>query len=366
MGPKGLGKLIKSRSPRSIVWEKNLRGKKMTIDARLLLYTVMISTRGKNDGMDIITSSGRVSSHIHGIYNWIMNLIEYEIEAVWIFDGPPPDIKKGTLKKRAMIKQKARQELCEDIEHNMSLEEVIKRKKKTVDINDRMRDEVQELLALFGVPYLNALSEGEMQCAAFGKTHWTISEDWDALVFGSSNMIKQISFSKNMFVRISLRNLLDDLGLTHQEFIELCIFMGCDYCPKINGIDFEVYDVYKLYKNPEQFIQYLEDMNSQHIQETGKVKYIIPNDYITTFNEAKSFYLEGPIINPESNKLRLNWKQPDYEGLISFLCDKFELDYDLVSRDINHVRKMYNKYSNFRQRQSVSYSNHFNFIKSRQ
>ena len=362
MGIKGLWKLIQKTAPSSVIVEKNLRGKRVVLDVPLVTYSFMISIRGKNNGMDLVTSSGRLSSHIYGAYNWIMNLIEFETESVWIFDGPPPEIKVKTLKKRAMTKKKASKRL-EDYNDAMADSDIVKCKKKTVRVNSKIRNEIQELLGLFGMPYLNAISEGEMQCAAFGKTHWTISEDWDTLVFGASNMIKQISFEKGTFMRISLRDMLDKLGLTHEQFIEMCIFMGCDYCDKIEGIDFEVYEVYKQFKNASLFLEYLNQQNSIHLQETGKIKYIIPEDFEATFDEVKSFYSEGLVINPDSDKLRLDWRKPDYEGLTTYLCDKFEMDYEQVQRDLRFVSVMYDRYINNKRFRGASYSNHFSFSK---
>lgn len=51
----------------------------------------------------------------------------------------------------------------------------------------------QELLQLFGIPYLIAPMEAEAQCAYLdltGQTHGTITDDSDIWLFGGNNVYK--------------------------------------------------------------------------------------------------------------------------------------------------------------------------------
>ena len=60
----------------------------------------------------------------------------------------------------------------------------------------------QELLQLFGVPFLVAPMEAEAQCAALDRadhTHGTITDDSDVWLFGGRHVYKNF-FSQNKYV----------------------------------------------------------------------------------------------------------------------------------------------------------------------
>ncbi len=102
--------------------------------------------------------------------------------------------------------------------------------------------EVQRLLALMGVPYVQAAGEAEAQCAALakaGKVWATATEDMDALTFGSPVLLRHMTFSAARKVPINefkLDKALEGLELTMDQFIDLCILSGCDYTETIRGI----------------------------------------------------------------------------------------------------------------------------------
>jgi flap endonuclease-1 len=366
MGIKGLGKLITQYSPSSIQDYNNLRGSKFVLDVYILLYSTMIASRKYNYGRDVKTSMGRVSSHITGMFYKILSFINTDVETLWVFDGPPPEIKKDLMRKRSCAKQRAKNELLltererideyfnslensvdsdgeyQDVEvyKNFNRDSDIKNRKKTVEISKSIVHDVQTLLELFGISYIVAISEGEMQCAAFSNTYGAVSDDWDTLVFGSSNMIKNIKFHNKRYTKISLSSILFDLDLTHTQFVELCILLGCDYCPRIKGIDFDIYQQYRIHKNVDSFINFLHDENER----LGEVKYHIPDNYYATFSNAKNFYIHGEIIDPYSVSLSPEWKEPRYDELTSFLCDDFEMDRTMVISNLEVVKRKFNQY----------------------
>lgn len=62
--------------------------------------------------------------------------------------------------------------------------------------------QLQELLRLFGVPYLVAPMEAEAQCAALDRadhTHGTITDDSDVWLFGGRHVYRNF-FSQNKYV----------------------------------------------------------------------------------------------------------------------------------------------------------------------
>jgi len=131
-----------------------------------------------------------------------------------------------------------------------------KLEKRMVKIRKEHVDEAVELLSLMGVKTLIAPSEGEATCADLTKREiakYLISEDMDSLTFGTTNLIRNFKLepmkpvkrkvkeepdleSKFTMDVINLENVLNDLELTMDSFIDLCILFGCDYSPTITGV----------------------------------------------------------------------------------------------------------------------------------
>ena len=61
----------------------------------------------------------------------------------------------------------------------------------------------------------------------------------DALCFKTTTLLRRLTMPearKLPVQEISYEKLMAVLGLTHDEFVDLCILMGCDYVPNIRGI----------------------------------------------------------------------------------------------------------------------------------
>jgi flap endonuclease-1 len=67
----------------------------------------------------------------------------------------------------------------------------------------------------------------------------TATEDMDALTFGTPMLLRHLTFAetrKMPIVEVHLDKVLSGLGLSMDQFIDLCILCGCDYCDAIRGI----------------------------------------------------------------------------------------------------------------------------------
>lgn len=96
-----------------------------------------------------------------------------------------------------------------------------------------------------GVPVFDAPCEAEAQCAELakaGKVFATATEDMDALTFRTPKLLRKMTFAasgkgqKQTVVEIDLEKVLQGLRLSYEEFVDLCILCGCDYCSTIKGI----------------------------------------------------------------------------------------------------------------------------------
>ncbi|XP_024939553.1 DNA repair protein complementing XP-G cells homolog isoform X2 [Cephus cinctus] len=117
--------------------------------------------------------------------------------------------------------------------------EIGKLERQATDITDQMRIEAQELLRLFGIPYIVAPMEAEAQCAyleTINLTDGTITDDSDIWLFGGKCVYKNF-FNNNKRV---LQFLSDDIKyhfkLTRYEMIQLALLVGSDYTTGVPGI----------------------------------------------------------------------------------------------------------------------------------
>ncbi|XP_029904339.1 DNA repair protein complementing XP-G cells homolog [Myripristis murdjan] len=108
-------------------------------------------------------------------------------------------------------------------------------------VSGQMYLESQELLRLFGMPFLVAPMEAEAQCAALDRadqTHGTITDDSDVWLFGGRHVYKNF-FSQNKYVEhyqyIDVQN---QLGLDRTKLINLAYLLGSDYTEGVPGVGY--------------------------------------------------------------------------------------------------------------------------------
>merc|ERR1712142_1180835 len=155
-------------------------------------------------------------------------------------------------------------------------EDVEKFNKRLVRVTSKHNEEAKKLLKSMGIPYVDAPGEAEASCAALvkaGKVFATGTEDMDSLTFGSSVVLRHLTFSEARKMPIkeyNLSKILDDLSLTQDEFIDLCILLGCDYCDSIKGVGPKrAIELIKQYRTIEEILKHLDTK-----------KYPVPEDWM--------------------------------------------------------------------------------------
>lgn len=360
MGVNNFNKLVETIAPESVEEFDfvDFSGSLLAVDASPQIYKFVIAIRGNNRGEDIITKNGDISSHIYGIFHKIFTSIIYGILTVWVFDGVPPELKRKTLVDRRKTRKNA-QKLLESGEYD-DVNHKIRLSKKAFSLSEKYVNEVKELLDILGIPYVQALGEAEAQCAALnrsGKIDGVVTEDWDALTFGSHHMIKNFT-NKKKIKRINLCKLLHALDITHDKFVDLCILLGTDYCPGIKGLGaINIYKEFKSVDSVEELINKFEKLNEKTVKVGKKPTYIIPNNFLEKYEEAKDYYNNVEILDPHDPLINLAWKEPDREKLIDFLCNRFELKKNSVISKIDTIMGIYRKYKDMGKLSSEYYRN---------
>jgi len=310
MGIHGLTKLIGDFAPSAVKENeiKNYFGRKVAIDASMSIYQFLIAVR--QDGSALTNAEGETTSHLMGMFYRTIRMIENGIKPVYVFDGKPPDMKSGELAKRQEIREKAQKSLekAEEAEEQANVE---KFQKRLVKVTKQHNDECKTLLKLMGVPYIEAPCEAEAQCAALvraGKVYAVGTEDMDALTFGATVLLRHLTFSEARKMPIKefyLDRVLRELELTQDQFIDLCILLGCDYCDSIRGIGPKrAMELIKQFKHIEGVVRTLDHK-----------KYPIPEEW--PYVQARKLFKNPEVLDPET--VEMKWTEPDVEELVKFM-----------------------------------------------
>ncbi|KAF2427535.1 PIN domain-like protein [Tothia fuscella] len=107
------------------------------------------------------------------------------------------------------------------------------------EVTQTMVAECQQLLALFGLPYITAPMEAEAQCAELvqlGLVDGIITDDSDVFLFGGTRVYKNM-FNQAKFVECYLTSDLEaEFGLSRHRLISIAQLLGSDYTEGLPGI----------------------------------------------------------------------------------------------------------------------------------
>ncbi|KAL5700444.1 Elongation of fatty acids protein 2 [Ranunculus cassubicifolius] len=338
MGIKGLTKLLADNAPKCMKEQKfeSFFGRKIAIDASMSIYQFLIVV-GRTGTEMLTNEAGEVTSHLQGMFSRTIRILEAGIKPVYVFDGAPPDMKKQELAKRYVKRTDATEGLAEAIETG-NQEDIEKYSKRTVKVTKQHNEDCKKLLRLMGVPVVEAPSEAEAECAAIcksGKVYAVASEDMDSLTFGAPKFLRHLmdpSSKKIPVMEFEVAKLLEELNLTMDQFIDLCILCGCDYCDSIKGIGGQT--ALKLIRQHGSIENILENIN--------KERYQIPENW--PYEEARKLFKE-PLVCADDQLPELKWAAPDEEGLITFLVNENGFNVDRVTKAIEKIKASKNKSS---------------------
>ena len=114
---------------------------------------------------------------------------------------------------------------------------LVKRKLETmrsqiISINDDDLEASREIFDMLQIPYIKATAEAEAYSSYLcihGKVDAVLSEDTDVLAYGSPVFLTKIDTMSDTVVMITYKDVLSEMGMTKETFVDLCIMLGCDY-----------------------------------------------------------------------------------------------------------------------------------------
>ena len=186
-----------------------------------------------------IISNVRFANHVSPLSHLLRTckMLENGIKPIYVFDGKAPELKIHELTKRKERREDAEKKLLAA----ETEEDRAKMKKRLVRVTKQHNEDCKRLLQLLGCPVVTSPSEAEAQCAQLckeGLVYAIATEDMDGLTFAAPKLIRNLSSGKSddKAREYTFSKVLEGLEIDYDQFVDLCILMGCDYCDSIMGI----------------------------------------------------------------------------------------------------------------------------------
>jgi 5'-3' exonuclease len=241
MGIKLLNRLMKkhAKSGVDIIHLKQLTNKKIVIDISIYLY------KYKSQNM-LLTNIFKLCS--------ILN--HYNIDAIFVFDGRPTNIKMETLNQRSEQKYIAKQKYY-DIIDNYSQEYIKTNKNQLFELKKSFTrvkkddiENIKNLLKSYGMKYCEAVNEADQICGKLVNTickDGCLSDDMDMFVYKSKYVYRNLDIVNETCLCYNLDLILRSLDMNFEDFKWMCILSQNDYNTKGKNV-FYYYKLYKQYK----------------------------------------------------------------------------------------------------------------------
>jgi len=322
---------------RTITFE-NLFNKRIAIDAFNTIYQFLAIIR-QRDGTPLKDYEGNVTSHLSGLFYRSINFIEHNIKPIYVFDGVATELKLETIKERKKIKDDAKKKMVEAQEAE-DFREAKKFAQQTSKLNSDMIEESKKLLENMGIPVFQASSEGEAQSAYLvekGDAWACASQDYDTLLFGGERLVRNFAVSRSKKVKdttvtldieyVSLPKLLENLGITREQLVEMGILIGPDFFPGIHGIgQHKALDLIRKYKSIKNIVSEKVKVGKNDIQLD-----------LELVEQVKNIFLTPDIRN---NYPKIKFSKINYEKIKELLIEIHNFDNQRVENALDRLRKL--------------------------
>jgi len=326
-----LGVNFKDLIPKTPIRLEDLSGKIIAIDAYNAIYQFLSIIR-QPDGTPLKDSTGKITSHISGLFYRTVNLIEMGIKPVYVFDGESPTLKAAEIERRRQVKVEAAVRYEKAVIEGKPAEARMFAQ-ATSSMKDYMLDDSEKLLTLLGLPWVQAPGEGEAQAAYMtrrGSADYCASQDYDSLLFGAPKLLRNVTISgrrklpsKNIYIDVvpevvELSKALGECSLTYEQLIDVGILIGTDFNPDgIEGI------------GPKTALKLIR----QH----GTLENALPHIKHAVFpcepQEIREIFLHPQV----TDDYRLDWKDADEQGVIDFMCREKEFGEERIKKALERM-----------------------------
>jgi len=301
-----------------------------------MLYQFLALIRMR-DGRPFTDAHGNVTSHLLGLLMRTTRLMgDYGVRPVFVFDGKPPELKRRTLQVRRQFRERAKRE-WEDAVRRHDYSAAWAKAVRMDSLTRPMLEDAKTVLALLGIPYVQAPEEAEAQAAHIAESGgaWAAnSRDYDAILFGAPRLVRYLTISGQEFLPstgtsrpltpelIELKELLNACGITREQLVDLAILVGTDFNTGIKGVGPKT--ALRLIKR----YQSLEGLPGEYLSQ-------VPSEV----QEIRRIFLQPTVT--EDYEIRFTGLNED--GLRHFLVAERGFSKDRVELAVRRMRAFYLK-----------------------
>lgn len=240
-------------------------------------------------------------------------------------------------------------------------------------VSDEMYAETRDLLKLFGIPYLEAPTEAEAQCAFLNLEHiadGVITEDSDAFLFGAKTVYRRL-FSEGRFAEAyEATDIKNNLGLDRELLIRLAYLLGSDYTSGIRGVgvvnSMEILEAFPGERGLEEFREWTKkvtvfDEEPEDSIMKGTSQDAVRRRFCWKHRNMKRNWeirdgfpsnavgeaYRNPHVDTSTEKFK--WGKVDFSGLARFCWEKFGWEQDRFNDAVGPLRKKLNEDSGLQQ-----------------
>ncbi|MSV33755.1 MAG: flap endonuclease-1 [Nitrosarchaeum sp.] len=317
---------------------ESFSSKIIAVDAYNAIYQFLASIRGP-DGLQLSDSEGRITSHLSGLLYRNINFLSLGIKPVYVFDGKPPSLKTAEIERRKQIKKDATVKYEKAIAEG-NMEDARKFAQQTTSMKDGMVKESKQILSYFGIPCIDAPSEGEATAAHLtntGQAYASASQDFDSILCGAKRLIRNFTNSgrrkipnRNTYVEIEpeiieTQKTLDSLGMTREQLVDVGILIGTDFNP--NGFD---------RIGPKTALK----MIKQHLR-LEDIPQIQEQLQEIDYEQIRKIFLKPVVADVDE----IVFGNVDYEGMTNYLVKERSFSEERIQSSLNRLKKALEKKS---------------------
>ncbi len=324
-----MGVNFKDLIPKTQIKLEDLSGKIIAIDAYNAIYQFLSIIR-QPDGTPLKDSTGKITSHISGLFYRTINLTEMAIKPIYVFDGTSPALKAAEIERRKQVKVEAVASYAKaaatgDKEKMRMYAQVATRMK------DYMLNDSKTILDLMGLPWIQAPGEGEAQAAHMnrkGDADYCASQDYDSLLFGANKLLRNVTISGRrrrgkaiIEVQpeiVELQKTLTQCQITYEQLIDVGIIIGTDFNPDgVKGIGpKKALKLIKRYSTLDKALPHIEKVS-----------------FVDKIPEIREIFLHPKV----TDDYKIEWKEPNEQSLLDFLCGQKDFGEERIKKAIERM-----------------------------
>ena len=294
-----------------------LAGSVVAVDAHNWLYRYLTTTVKFTDAGAYTTDDGEEVANLIGVVQGLPKFFEHDIVPVFVFDGGVTELKDDEVAERRAARERAEEKRA-DAEERGDAVAAARLEARTQRLTGVIHETTRGLLERLDVPIVEAPAEGEAQAsvmAARGDVEYVGSEDYDTLLFGAPETLRQLTSSGDPEL-MGLEPTLQRHGITREQLVDVAILCGTDFNEGLSGV------------GPKTAV----DAIKQH----GDLWSVLDDRgaYIQHADRVRELFLDPPVTDDYAFDTDIS---PDIDAAQAYVTDEWGVDADEVQRGFDRI-----------------------------